>query len=162
VLIALNLCRKVTIYGMQVSEAQGYPYHYHNRCPQPHGARDIAEWLIFDRLVKEHLVTFNEPCVVECHGSEAECATCRQEHPETYTDEVKAAAMRIWSKNPMPDYCASRAELLKREREQLARGGEGFTKEERDKIMKELADKNKEKDIKVERSKPSRGMIRGF
>jgi hypothetical protein len=82
-------------------------------------ARDTAEWLIFDRLVKEHLVTFNEPCVVECHGSEAECATCRQEHPETYTDEVKAAAMRIWSKNPMPDYCASRAELLKREREQV-------------------------------------------
>jgi hypothetical protein len=39
VLIALNLCRKVNIYGMQVSEAQGYPYHYHNRCPQPHGVR---------------------------------------------------------------------------------------------------------------------------
>jgi len=143
VIIALNLCHKVTIYGMQVSELQGYPYHYHNRCPQPFGARDLAEWLIFDRLVKEGLVTFNEPCVVECHGTEAECAECREQHPETYGEDVKAEALRIWEKGPLPDYCASRAELLRREKERLAKGGEPFTKEERDAIMRELAEKLK-------------------
>ena len=35
ILMALNLCSAIDLYGFHVSQAHGVPYHYHNRCPQP-------------------------------------------------------------------------------------------------------------------------------
>ena len=30
-ILAASVCGKITLYGMQISEEQGVPYHYHNR-----------------------------------------------------------------------------------------------------------------------------------
>lgn len=62
-ILAASVCGKITLYGMQVSEEQGVPYHYHNRCPQPYSARDTAEWLMFRRFVHAGIATFKEPCI---------------------------------------------------------------------------------------------------
>ena len=35
ILMALNMCSAIDLYGFHVSQAHGVPYHYHNRCPQP-------------------------------------------------------------------------------------------------------------------------------
>ena len=89
------------MYGMQLSEAQGFSYHYHNQCPQPYSARDDAEFLLFHRLVQLGLASFPEPCIVECKGAPAECAVCRTAHPQLFAPEVIQSEKERWT-NPKP------------------------------------------------------------
>ncbi|KAK3273489.1 hypothetical protein CYMTET_18281 [Cymbomonas tetramitiformis] len=134
-MIALNKCNKVTLYGMQVSESQGFPYHYHNRCPQPYAERDEAEWFIFKRFTDAGLASFREPCIKECRERDAVCELCRAKHPELYGPAVTEAGMKVWNQQPLPEYCEARVELLKMEKQRLAEGLPAYTKDERSDIM---------------------------
>eukprot|EP00873_Tetraselmis_striata_P039331 jgi/Tetstr1/459595/TSEL_004958.t1 len=113
ILMAMNICAKVDIYGFHISERHGVPYHYHNRCPQPFMHRDVAEWLMV-RSFKEHsLIEFRDACVFECHGSDEECTACKAKHPVPRS--VYEAGKALWKQGPMPDYCADRLTWLKKE-----------------------------------------------
>jgi hypothetical protein len=101
-LMAINVCAKVTMYGMQLSEAQGFSYHYHNQCPQPYSARDDAEFLLFNRIVQLGLASFHEPCIVECKGEQAQCDACRAAHPELFAPELMARADAVLKTTPLP------------------------------------------------------------
>ncbi|XRB01663.1 sialyltransferase [Pycnococcus provasolii] len=143
-LLALQVCSNITVYGMMISEAHGMPYHYQNRCPQPYGERDEAEWLLFKRFAQNGLLQFREPCVVECHESGEMCESCRALHPEVFSKDAMAAGHAIWNRMPMPEYCVSRAKVLAAERLAKAQGkvGErGFTKEQRDALMNKFSSK---------------------
>lgn len=141
---SMQVCSNITVYGMMISEAHGMPYHYQNRCPQPYGERDEAEWLLFKRFAQNGLLQFREPCVVECHESGEMCESCRALHPEVFSKDAMAAGHAIWNRMPMPEYCVSRAKVLAAERLAKAQGkvGErGFTKEQRDALMNKFSSK---------------------
>lgn len=77
VIAALN-CRKVDLYGFQVSFQHGVKYHYYNICDQPaNKQRDSAEWKAVKALVEAGIVNFREPCILECHESKAACGQCK-------------------------------------------------------------------------------------
>ena len=144
VMLALQVCSNITVYGMMISEAHGMPYHYQNRCPQPYGERDEAEWLLFKRFAENGLLRFREPCVMECHDGGDSCDACRNDHPEVFSTAAMSVGRAIWSKMPMPDYCAVRAKVLAAEKQAKAQGkvGErGFTKEQRDALMNKFSAK---------------------
>jgi len=136
--LAASVCGKITLYGMQVSEEQGVPYHYHNRCPQPYSARDTAEWLMFRRFVHAGVATFKEPCIEECHDGKDRCDECREQHPETYGAAAIAEGQQVWDRGAMPPYCLARQMMLDQERKHTAGGGEAYTKEQRDKALAEI------------------------
>ena len=79
ILLAVQTCASVTLYGFQVSTNHGVPYHYYDLCDVPANVgRDGAEWFVVQALVQHGYVRFAEPCVAECHASETECDTCKQ------------------------------------------------------------------------------------
>ena len=87
---AVNVCTEVKLYGMQISEAQGVPYHYHNRCPQPYGERDQAEWTMFQRFARHKLASFKEPCIEECHTDDPDdCKRCMTERSDFYGEKLR-------------------------------------------------------------------------
>jgi len=113
IVMAMNICSKVDIYGFHISERHGVPYHYHNRCPQPFMHRDVAEWLMVQSFKKHGLIEFRDPCVFECHATDEECRACKAQHPVPRS--VYEAGKAIWKKGPMPEYCSARLDWLKKE-----------------------------------------------
>ena len=138
-IFAVNVCTEVKLYGMQISEAQGVPYHYHNRCPQPYGERDQAEWLMFQRFARHKLASFKEPCIEECHTDNPDdCKRCMSERSDFYGEEATKEGRIAWEKSPMPHYCLARSMLLEKEKKHMEKGGQSYTKEERDKFLGEI------------------------
>jgi len=138
-IFAVNVCTEIKLYGMQISEAQGVPYHYHNRCPQPYGERDEAEWLMFQRFVKHNLASFKEPCIEECHTDNPnECKKCMKERYDFYGEEATKEGRIAWEKSPMPHYCLARSMLLEKEKRHMEKGGQSYSKEERDKFLTDI------------------------
>lgn len=138
-ILAVNVCTEVKLYGMQISEAQGVPYHYHNRCPQPYGERDQAEWLMFQRFARHKLASFKEPCIEECHTDNPDdCKRCMSERSDFYGKEATKEGRIAWEKSPMPHYCLARSMLLEKEKKHMEKGGQSYTKEERDKFLSEI------------------------
>lgn len=70
---------QVDVYGFHISERQGVPYHYHNRCPQPFANRDSAEWMMVKSFSDHRLLELKDLCVSECHSSDEECQSCKVE-----------------------------------------------------------------------------------
>lgn len=80
IVIALQRCAKVDLYGFQVSTAQGAAaYHYYNQCDQPaNNQRDGAEWFMVKAFVDAGVARFAEPCVAECHEGKDVCMECKR------------------------------------------------------------------------------------
>uniref|UniRef100_A0A6T7WP01 EGF-like domain-containing protein n=1 Tax=Pyramimonas obovata TaxID=1411642 RepID=A0A6T7WP01_9CHLO len=80
VVIALHKCAKVELYGFQVHPRHGVQYHYYSEADAPaNEGRDDVEWLAVKALVSAGLVSFGEPCIIECHTSELWCENCQKE-----------------------------------------------------------------------------------
>ena len=79
ILIAIQTCASVSLYGFQVSTNHGVPYHYYDLCDVPANVgRDGAEWYVVKALVEHGYAKFAEPCIVECHAGEGDCEVCKQ------------------------------------------------------------------------------------
>jgi len=79
VIMAMHKCAKVDLYGFQVHPRHGVQYHYYNQADTPaNEGRDDVEWLAIKAMVSAGLVTFGEPCIVECHTSELWCENCQK------------------------------------------------------------------------------------
>eukprot|EP00899_Mesostigma_viride_P026868 jgi/Mesvir1/7366/Mv19169-RA.1 len=78
ILIALQRCARVDLYGFQVSTQHGTLYHYYDVCDIPANVeRDDNEWRVVKALADMGLVHFSEPCIPECHESPAQCDACK-------------------------------------------------------------------------------------
>ena len=79
-MLAVQRCKEVVIYGFHVSTTHGALYHYYDVCDVPANVlRDDTEWLAVKALAAAGLVRFGEPCIVECHESPEECDSCKTE-----------------------------------------------------------------------------------
>ena len=79
VMIALQHCARMDLYGFQVSFEHGTLYHYYDECDQPaNKGRDGDEWYAVKTIVEGGLAHFAEPCIRECHQSKQKCIDCKQ------------------------------------------------------------------------------------
>ena len=80
ILMALQRCREVNIYGFHVSTKQGALYHYYDVCDVPaNPSRDGDEFRFVKALVEAGFVNFAEDCVLECHETQEICDRCKEE-----------------------------------------------------------------------------------
>jgi len=79
ILLALQRCHSVSIYGFQVSTQHGTLYHYYDPCDVPANVeRDDTEWIVIRELAKHGFIKFAEPCVAECHEAKDVCDACKE------------------------------------------------------------------------------------
>mmetsp|Transcript_16647 Transcript_16647/g.28091 ORF Transcript_16647/g.28091 Transcript_16647/m.28091 type:complete len:310 (+) Transcript_16647:198-1127(+) len=79
ILIAMQRCARVDLYGFQVSTEHGTLYHYYDVCDVPANVeRDTSEYLAVKAMAEAGLVHLAEPCIIECHGNRDECARCKK------------------------------------------------------------------------------------
>ena len=76
ILLALQMCHEVNLFGFYASNRHGSRHHYYNSEVPSNSNRDEQEFDKVQRLVANGLVKFGDPCVVECHASQQECETC--------------------------------------------------------------------------------------
>ena len=81
ILLALQRCHSVSVYGFQVSTQHGALYHYYDPCDVPANVeRDDTEWIVIRELARHGFITFAEPCVAECHETKDACDACKEEN----------------------------------------------------------------------------------
>ena len=81
ILLALQRCHSVSVYGFQVSTQHGALYHYYDPCDVPANVeRDDTEWIVIRELARNGFITFAEPCVAECHETKDACDACKKEN----------------------------------------------------------------------------------
>ena len=81
ILLALQRCHSVSVYGFQVSTQHGALYHYYDPCDVPANVeRDDTEWIVIRELARNGFITFAEPCVAECHETKDACDACKEEN----------------------------------------------------------------------------------
>ena len=81
ILLALQRCHSVSVYGFQVSTQHGALYHYYDPCDVPANVeRDDTEWIVIRELARHGFITFAEPCVAECHETKDACDACKKEN----------------------------------------------------------------------------------
>lgn len=80
IMIALQRCERVDLYGFHVSSKQGTLYHYYDECDVPANVgRDGEEFEVVKALFEAGYVHFAEDCVLECHISDEACDDCKLE-----------------------------------------------------------------------------------
>jgi len=111
IMLAMQICRRVDLYGLMVAEPEGSPYHYFDTCTNPASVRakaetDIREWTLMRSFKDLDLLHFMEPCVVECRASDELCMACRRRAPgfsETISPEMHD--LRLSRKRIDKRYC---------------------------------------------------------
>jgi hypothetical protein len=90
ILLALQRCHSVSIYGFQVSTQHGTLYHYYDPCDVPANVeRDDTEWIVIRELAKHGFISFREPCVAECHETKTQCDQCKEANEDFTKKKVK-------------------------------------------------------------------------
>jgi len=90
ILLALQRCHSVSIYGFQVSTQHGTLYHYYDPCDVPANVeRDDTEWIVIRELAKHGFISFREPCVAECHETKTQCDACKEANEDFTKKKVK-------------------------------------------------------------------------
>ena len=80
ILMAMQRCREVNIYGFHVATKQGALYHYYDVCDVPaNPSRDGDEFRFVKALANAGFLNFAEDCILECHESQAVCNRCKEE-----------------------------------------------------------------------------------
>ena len=80
IMIAMQRCREVNIYGFHVATKQGALYHYYDVCDVPaNPSRDGDEFRFVKALSNAGFLNFAEDCVLECHESNEVCSKCKEE-----------------------------------------------------------------------------------
>lgn len=86
IIIAAHSCQKVTLYGFGLGRDHGVLPTYYDPCSESDAAiafragRDVEERKLLVALVESGIVSFGEPCVMDCikGSSAAECGGCRR------------------------------------------------------------------------------------
>ncbi|GAB4819905.1 hypothetical protein N2152v2_006951 [Parachlorella kessleri] len=79
VVLALQTCRRVTLYGFGLSRAQGVLQRYWDPCDElSNPQRAEQQWTAVRALAEAGLVQLGEPCTLECMSGTARCTQCRQ------------------------------------------------------------------------------------
>ncbi|QDZ22119.1 EGF-like domain-containing protein [Chloropicon primus] len=80
IMMAMQRCREVNIYGFHVSTKQGALYHYYDVCDVPaNPSRDGDEFRFVKALANSGFIHFGEDCVLECHETQEVCDACKRE-----------------------------------------------------------------------------------
>eukprot|EP00897_Mesotaenium_endlicherianum_P010643 jgi/Mesen1/9607/ME000659S08986 len=78
VMLALQRCHRVTLYGFQAYAEHNVTYHYYDQCDRPQDpVRHEHEFPVLKAMADLGLLSFREPCVVACHESPQECDKCK-------------------------------------------------------------------------------------
>eukprot|EP00271_Cylindrocystis_brebissonii_P013845 TRINITY_DN3422_c0_g1_i1.p1 TRINITY_DN3422_c0_g1~~TRINITY_DN3422_c0_g1_i1.p1 ORF type:complete len:599 (+),score=81.88 TRINITY_DN3422_c0_g1_i1:572-2368(+) len=81
VMIALQRCHKVDLYGFQSFREQSVSYQYYDRCARPSDEeRDRKEYGALRQLARAGLLSFKDPCVEVCHDQPLKCIPCQESH----------------------------------------------------------------------------------
>ena len=76
ILMAMEVCSNVHLYGFHSSFNQGSRHHYFNNEVPANPKRDTSEYERLKKLEDHGLLKFAEPCLHECYGSSADCEAC--------------------------------------------------------------------------------------
>ncbi|QDZ20870.1 sialyltransferase [Chloropicon primus] len=76
ILMAMEVCSHVNLYGFHSSFNQGSRHHYFNNEVPANPNRDTSEYERLKKLEDHGLIKFAEPCLHECYGSSSDCETC--------------------------------------------------------------------------------------
>ena len=76
ILMAMEVCSNVHLYGFHFSFNQGSRHHYFNNEVPANPNRDTSEYERLKKLEDHGLLKFAEPCLHECYGSSADCEAC--------------------------------------------------------------------------------------
>ena len=80
--LALNTCHSVTLYGASpMLHMPAVPARYYDPCASSVG-RALEDWPVVALLARIGLITYGEPCVLECgtDGNRSSCVGCQQLH----------------------------------------------------------------------------------
>mmetsp|Transcript_46729 Transcript_46729/g.118280 ORF Transcript_46729/g.118280 Transcript_46729/m.118280 type:complete len:570 (-) Transcript_46729:491-2200(-) len=102
IMMALQTCQRVTLYGFFASDRHGARHHYYNAEAPSNQLRDDSEYRVAKQLAAAGLLSFGDPCVVECQDSQSACQECLGDTPleelaalERWTEaQVRANAAR--------------------------------------------------------------------
>ena len=76
ILMAMEVCSHVNLYGFHSSFNQGSRHHYFNNEVPANPNRDTSEYERLKVLEDHGLLKFAEPCLHECYVSSQECESC--------------------------------------------------------------------------------------
>ena len=76
ILMAMEVCSHVNLYGFHSSFNQGSRHHYFNNEVPANVKRDTSEYERLKVLEDHGLLKFAEPCLHECYVSSQECEAC--------------------------------------------------------------------------------------
>ena len=76
ILMAMEVCSNVHLYGFHSSFNQGSRHHYFNNEVPANPNRDTSEYERLKKLEEHGLLKFAEPCLHECYGSSSDCEKC--------------------------------------------------------------------------------------
>ena len=76
ILMAMEVCSNVHLYGFHSSFRQGSRHHYFNNEVPANIKRDTSEYERLKKLEEHGLLKFAEPCLHECYGSSSDCEAC--------------------------------------------------------------------------------------
>lgn len=80
IILSLQMCKRVSLFGFHVSASHGVKYHYYDVCDRPANVRrDSIEWYAVKALSQGRVVRFKEDCVMECNVNRYQCRTCKKE-----------------------------------------------------------------------------------
>lgn len=82
VLLALQVCQKLVLYGFGLSTAHGVPHIYYNGCAKSESPeRDSKERQLLTSLASAGVLEFGETCASMCMEEDgASCGKCRRDH----------------------------------------------------------------------------------
>ena len=110
VMLGLQVCRRVDMFGMAVRETHhNVPHRYFDTCGHPRTANeqeyhDDREWVVLQTLAQAGIIHFGSPCVKECRIGGNICQACRARSP--YTDVViPDKLLKVREKNGQSRHC---------------------------------------------------------
>ena len=95
ILMAMEVCSHVHLYGFHSSFNQGSRHHYFNAEVPSNPKRDTSEYERLKHLEDLGFLKFAEPCLHECYGSSSDCEACFGEPMYKVTAKQKLSRAQI-------------------------------------------------------------------
>eukprot|EP00850_Spirogloea_muscicola_P020363 SM000213S06828 [mRNA] locus=s213:181494:185336:- [translate_table: standard] len=101
-LLALQICRRVTLFGFGVAEEHNIPFHYYDRCGRPGQKQRWVERGVIRSLGQAHLVSFGQLCLADCHEDDELCRACLEQNISL---SQLAKGLKKWRSMRVMDNC---------------------------------------------------------